>query len=374
MVTPLGCDVAVLGAGVVGLSTAWLLARRGAAVTLLDSGTAGAGASLGAQGQLVPPSPGLRPLFRRSLALYTELAERTGMPWDAEPAGTLVLSAPGAAGSGAAPRTFPDAATLTGEELRALEPALGPLAESGLLLSEGRRIEPAAVLGALLAEATGAGAQLRLGLGPLRLQEAGAAGWALVRADGERLTAPRVVIAAGTGARSLLAPLGLHVPLTPVNGRVIVTEPAPFTLERILAESVIGVPRSVALLAHQAPDGALVLGGSWYPHDEAEPEDLATRILHRADALVPGTARLRITAQRGGLRPFLPDRVPVVDRLAPGLYGCFGHGGEGYIAGPGSAELLVDLLAADQHGSARPTAEQQTLHAGFRFGRWKEHP
>ncbi|MBU7600096.1 FAD-binding oxidoreductase [Streptomyces sp. P38-E01] len=371
MVTPLGCDVAVLGAGVVGLSTAVLLARRGAAVTLLDSGTAGSGASLGAQGQLVPPSPRLRPLWQRSLALYTELAERTGMPWDAEPTGTLVLSAPGEADG--APRTFPDATALTGEELRALEPALGPLVETGLLLSEGRRIEPAAVLGALLAEAAGAGAQLRLGLGPLRLEEAGAAGWAFVRADGERLTSPRVVIAAGAGARSLLAPLGLHVPLTPVSGRVIVTEPAPFTLGRVLAESVIGVPRSVALLAHQAPDGALVLGGSWYPHDEAEPEDLAARILYRADELVPGTARLRITAQRGGLRPFLPDRAPVVGRLAPGLYGCFGHGGEGYIAGPGSADLLVGLLVAEDDGQAQPTAEQQTLLDGFRFDRWKEH-
>ncbi|MFJ2348501.1 NAD(P)/FAD-dependent oxidoreductase [Streptomyces antimycoticus] len=371
MVTPLGCDVAVLGAGVVGLSTAWLLARQGAAVTLLDSGTAGSGASLGAQGQLVPPSPELRPLWQRSLALYAELAERTGMPWDAEPPGTLVLSAPGAVDTSRA-RTFPDAEVLTGEELRTLEPALGPLVTAGLLLFEGRRIEPAAAVGALLAEAAGAGTALRLGLGPLRLEEAGASGWAFVRADGERFTAPRVVIAAGAGARALLAPLGLRVPLTSVSGRVLVTEPAPFTLDHVLAESVIGVPRSVALLAHQTPDGGLVLGGSWYPHDEAEPDDLAERILRRADELVPGVERLRITAQRGGLRPFLPDRAPVVDRLAPGLYGCFGHGGEGYIAGPGSADLLVGLLNAEQDRRAAPAAEQQALLAGFRFGRWKE--
>ncbi|WP_367125816.1 NAD(P)/FAD-dependent oxidoreductase [Streptomyces phytohabitans] len=372
MVTPPRCDVAVLGAGVVGLSTTWLLARRGAAVTLLDSGTAGSGASLGAQGQLVPPAPVLRPLWRRSLALYTELAARTGMPWDAEPPGTLVLSAPGAASDGGAPRAFPDATVLTGEEARALEPALGPAVERGLLLAEGRRVEPATVVGALLAEAVGAGAVLRLGLGPLRLEEAGAAGWAVVRADGERLTAPRVVVAAGVGTPSLLAPLGLRVPLTAVSGSVVVTEPAPFVLGRVLAESVVGVPRSVALLAHQMPGGGLVLGGSWYPHDEAEPDDLATRILRRADALLPGTARLRITARRGGLRPFLPDRAPVVGRLASGLYGCFGHGGEGYIAGPGSADLLVDLLVADQGGRTASAAEQEARLAPFRFTRGKE--
>ena len=44
--------VVVIGAGVIGLSIAWRLAQRGAAVTVFDQGAAGAGASHAAAGML----------------------------------------------------------------------------------------------------------------------------------------------------------------------------------------------------------------------------------------------------------------------------------------------------------------------------------
>jgi glycine/D-amino acid oxidase-like deaminating enzyme len=138
----------------------------------------------------------------------------------------------------------------------------------------------------------------------------------------------------------------------------------------VLAESAIGAVRSVSLLAHQTPDGSIVLGGSWYPQEEPEPADLTERILARAHRLLPGIARPRVVAERHGVRPVLPDRRPVVDRLAPGLFGCFGHGGEGFIAGPGSAALLADLVTADQDVTAGGNAEGQHL----RWGRWPTEP
>lgn len=363
-------DVVVVGSGVVGLTAAWLLALRGAEVTVLDTAAPGSGASHAAQGELVPPGPALAPFFRRSLELYARLAEQTGMPWDSESIGTLILSAPrdpGDAAGSAPPRSVAGAEYVPGHELPALEPAVGPCVESGWLLAEGRRIEPAAVLTALTSAGQDAGAVLRSGIGAVRLEPGVGERWVVVGAAGARFTARQVVVAAGLGSAELLAPQGIHVPLTGVRGRVLVTEPVGPLLRRVLAEDAIGALRSVALLAHQTRSGRLVLGGSWYPQDEAEPEDLSGRILARARRLLPLIGHPRAVVERHGLRPTLPDRRPVVDRLAPGLFGCFGHGGEGYIAGPGTAAMLADLVAED-----RENAEETGRQLAYR--RWTAAP
>jgi glycine/D-amino acid oxidase-like deaminating enzyme len=74
------CDVAVVGAGVVGGSIAYELARRGASVTLLDSRGAGLGATQAAAGMLVPYIEGFgRPILAlaaRSLGMYDAFIER----------------------------------------------------------------------------------------------------------------------------------------------------------------------------------------------------------------------------------------------------------------------------------------------------------
>ncbi|WP_030822599.1 NAD(P)/FAD-dependent oxidoreductase [Streptomyces hygroscopicus] len=360
-------DVTVVGAGVVGLSAAWLLARRGASVTVVDAGPVGGGASHAAQGELVPPATVLAPLWRRSLKLYAELSRQTGMWWDEEPVGTLVLAADDP-GELAMRQAAEEGRVLTGAALRAAEPALGDGLAAGRLMVEGRRLEPAAVLDHLATAARRAGAVINAGCGAVRLARDGA-GWSVRCPGGTRFDSPYVLLAAGLGTRDLLAPLGHRVPLAGVRGTVVVTGPAPFALRHVLAEAVIGQPGSVALLAHQMPSGQLVVGGSWHPAELPGPAGLPEAIMRRAARLVPAAGALRVVAQRSGVRPCLPDRLPVADRVEPGLYGCFGHAGEGFIAGPGSAELVADLIAEAAAGAV--TARQETSsRTPFAFGRW----
>ena len=74
------CDVAVVGAGVIGASIAYELAVRGASVTLLDCRGTGLGATQAAAGMLVPYLEGLGrpllPLATKSLAMYDAFVER----------------------------------------------------------------------------------------------------------------------------------------------------------------------------------------------------------------------------------------------------------------------------------------------------------
>ena len=52
-----------------------------------------------------------------------------------------------------------------------------------------------------------------------------------VHSGTERFTAPRVVIAAGLGSRDLAPMVGLAMPVTPLQGQIIVTERLPHFLD-----------------------------------------------------------------------------------------------------------------------------------------------
>src|SRR5262245_22587470 len=74
------CDVAVVGAGVIGEEVGYELAARGAPVTLLDARGAGLGSTQAAAGMLVPFIEGLGhpllPMAARSLKMYDEFIDR----------------------------------------------------------------------------------------------------------------------------------------------------------------------------------------------------------------------------------------------------------------------------------------------------------
>ncbi|NNV09148.1 FAD-dependent oxidoreductase, partial [Geobacillus sp. MMMUD3] len=133
--------VIVIGAGIIGLATAWELRGRGASVTLIDPAP-GEGASYAAAGMIAPAaeiawgqSP-LFPLMRTSADLYPEFASRltaeTGHDLGETQTETLVC-----AGDRADLATLRDLRALqaeagseveliTGSRARDLEPALSP--------------------------------------------------------------------------------------------------------------------------------------------------------------------------------------------------------------------------------------------------------
>src|SRR3954468_6972998 len=80
-------DIPVIGGGLIGLSVAWRAAQRGAAVTVLEAGTVGSGASHVAAGMLAPTAElevgeagrRLLELSLRSLELWPTFAEELGV-------------------------------------------------------------------------------------------------------------------------------------------------------------------------------------------------------------------------------------------------------------------------------------------------------
>src|SRR5262249_42762466 len=173
---PAAVDVAVVGAGVIGLSIAWRLALRGLSVAVFERATAGAGASLAATGMLAAAAehePGCHDLLALALEsqrqwpqFRTGLEAQSGHSVDFREDGTLVV----ALGRDEVERLRfrydlhkrCGLATrwLGGPEVRALEPALRPSIAAGLHCAHDHQVDPRLVMAGLRAACLRAGVRL----------------------------------------------------------------------------------------------------------------------------------------------------------------------------------------------------------------------
>jgi glycine/D-amino acid oxidase-like deaminating enzyme len=366
-------DVIVVGAGIVGCATAWELARRGARVTLLDRGVVSGGTTgLGEGNVLVSdkdagPELELAVLGRR---LYAELEDLVGdvgrirrkgalivhpdaRTWAAEPARAARLRAAGV-----------DCELLDGDRVHALEPNLTGALHGALRVPGDLQCDPRAIARALAREAERLGAIVRTGAEVARVEVGGGAssGGAVsgvVLADGERLAAGAVVLAAGPWTRPLAEDAGAPLPLEPRKGqltRLRLPEPDEAWLRHkvvdgsyLLSVTSAGEGVEVSTVVETTHDGHLIVGSTRERNgfDPTVDEALAARVIARAARLAPGVARLARDDTWVGFRPWLPDHLPAIGPVAavPGLWLATGHEGAGVVLGPITGRLLADALA-----------------------------
>jgi D-amino-acid dehydrogenase len=170
---------------------------------------------------------------------------------------------------------------------------------------------------------------------------------AVLEGGGARSVFDRIVVCAGVQARRLLAPLNLELPLAPVFGYSI-TAP----LRRHDGAPQIG-PRA-ALMDEHYKVAISRLGQRLRVAGSAELggrlEDLRApplATLYRVlDDWFPGAASLREVQQWKGARPMLPDGPPVLGPTPlPGIWLNLGHGSSGWALACGSARIVAETLS-----------------------------
>ena len=338
-------DVAVIGGGIAGVSTAAFLAEGGLRVRLHERAALAAGASGRNSGIVQHPfEPALVPLYEETVRHYRELAAH-GFELPGAPHGILVLSedeAPLAAELAALRRAAPELAAelLPAGEPAALEPAVAP-ALAALRIATGHAVPPAAATRAFAARARAAGATLERGTAALA-----PAGLAV---DGRPVPAGAIVVAAGPWTPALIDPTGAWRPITPlwgVNLEVRLATPPRHALEEAGVEALVargGDPPPIFSLVTAA--GVSSLGSTFLP-DEPDPQALAPRIHERGARFVPALADTPIVSVRACARPLSADGLPLLGR-APGhadRYVAAGHGPWGISLGPASARRVADLV------------------------------
>ncbi len=241
-------DWAIIGGGVVGLSVAYGLARRGRSVLVLDGEDRDHRASRGNFGLIWVQSKGLdNPAYARwtrgSARLWRDfaagLADATGADLSLQQRGGYEFFVDEAVMEARAARYDKLRADLGGDypyeilghnALKREEPAIGPRVAGALFHHEDGHVNPLHLLRALAAEVRRMGGTVLTG--QTVTDAAKPDEFLLTTATGQTFRADRVVMAAGLGAARLGPQLGFRAPIRPQRGQVMITERLPPLLSR----------------------------------------------------------------------------------------------------------------------------------------------
>ena len=319
--------VRILGAGIIGLSCAAELLRRGHDVVVVDPAP-GQGASYAAAGMLSPATeawygePDLLDLGARSLAAWPEYAARLGVPLETR--GTLLVGrdhgdlqqverqADLLAAHGVV------AEPLDREGVLSLEPLLSPRVAGGLLLSDERSVDPRDVVAALAAAVSE-----RVTLASAATPHDPSYDVTVV-ATGARLPAPFAQLVRGVRGE-VIRVRAAELPAYTVRGWV-------------RGEPVYLVPRA---------SGELVIGATSEEHDEAPVVTVGgiARLLESARELMPSLDRAVFAEAVARDRPGTADNLPLVGPTSlPGVVLAAGHFRHGVLLAPLTAGLVADHL------------------------------
>ena len=391
-------DAMVLGAGIVGVSAALQLAKRGLSVALIERAGIGEQTSYGNSGviegsTILPPAfpssmgallrvafkrasdanyhlrflprvvPWLlafraasqprtiaetarlnRPLFARSLAEHEALMLESGAARYLRKTGWMKLYRSERAFHALAAefdlaREFGvPFETLDADGARALEPSLNPVFAHAVFWPQAASLSnPLAVTRAYAARFAALGGVTLVG-DARSLHRAGAR-WRVETSEGA-IDAAEAVVALGPWAPDVLEPLGLNLPLAVKRGYH-----RHFHGEGIAALSRPVVDTEYGYLITPMEQGIRLTTGAEFAARDAKPTPVQfDRLMPAARALVPLGARADDETWLGS-RPCFPDSRPVIGRAPklPGLWLAVGHAHWGLTLGPVSGRLSAAL-------------------------------
>ncbi|GAB4581632.1 MAG: FAD-dependent oxidoreductase [Anaerolineales bacterium] len=393
-------DILIIGGGIIGVSTAYALAREGISVTLIEKGELCAGSSHGNAGMVCPchstpiPGPGvlwqglkwmtnpespfyIRPRFdpeffswlwqfrrycnpnayhraipplremqRASLKLYQEWIARENLTCDFEKVGGLELFLT---------REKHEAGRRHVEEMRhfgldmewldrdathALEPAARPEVIGGIHYKEDAHVNPAKFVHGLAQAAQRVGAQIVTKAQVLGFTREGRQ-IKTVRTSKGSFQPQQVVLAAGAWTALLAQGLGIQLPLQAAKGYSITMNRPPISphIPLHLAEARMAVTPMGPYLRYA---GTLELSGISTTINERRVNAIRRGA---AQYLVDSTPREEVEVW-SGMRPVAPDGLPYIGpaRAVSNLIIATGHGMLGVSMGPITGQVVGEIV------------------------------
>lgn len=334
-------DICIAGAGIIGLSLALELHRRGARVTVFDQGTPLAEASTAAAGMLAAHDPEndrkMLELSRLSLSLYPRfldtLFDLSGILVPFHTSTTLQ-----GFGDHKPPKNLP---ALTEETLQLMVPGMPHGTRQFILLSE-NSLDPRELASALLAAVRATSISLHINT-PVRLVRTTNDG-VEVHANGETVTAGRFVDC--TGAWAFTTSIPAHLRPVPRKGQMMsVAMPVSTPLHVVIrTPGIYIVPRTMTPECARVVIGATVEDAGF--DKSIHREDIA-RLRALASELFPPLSEAAELETWAGLRPATQDRLPLIGRVSTNHFIASGHYRNGILQAPATAHLMAQLIAGE---------------------------
>lgn len=394
-------EVIVVGAGIVGLSTAWFLQSYGMSVTVIDQGHVGAGASWGNAGWVTPalvaplPEPAMiRYGVRAALApsgpvsvdpwptpqligfLASFLAHCTPQRWrgamaalapfaqaatdafDELSVGGVTATVSEAKPMIAAFRRAPeraviieelmtaqrlgaavDFATMSGDEARAVEPTIARSLEAAVQINGQRYLDPGRYILSLADQVLSRGGVIKTEC-PAAALEAASDKTIVVTGTGEAITADAIVVANGAWLAGMRSRLGIRPRLCAGRGYSFTV-----AMKRPISGPLYFPSQRIACTP--LADSRLRIAGVMEfkavdaPLDPRRVRAIATAARNLLDIDVSARHEEWV-----GARPVTADGLPLIGATAvPGVFVAGGHGMWGVTLGPATGKHLAQLMA-----------------------------
>jgi gamma-glutamylputrescine oxidase len=347
---PSGVEVAVIGGGLMGISTAYWLATRGVEVLVLEAGLLSGGATGRNAGLMLP---GKAPIEDKELLELVVAGEELDPD----------LTRPGHLALASSPEIW-DRIRAEAESRKGSHPSIHALSRGdceellkmrlarrifgGRWFPGGCAIHPAKLVYGLAAIARRRGAVIA----PLT-RAVEVAQWAgrdqlLVRTDRGATHARRVVYACNSAVGELLP--AFRRLISPVRAQVLSTEPLPKLFDMGMAIDWGTV------YWRQAPDGVIVIGGrpDQIGDGEAKEQPTAAGVQAALERFLPetfaGFPPVKARRRWAGVMDFTPDGKPVIGPLPgrPDMWVVVGFGGHGIPAGLRAGKAVAEGVMTGQ--------------------------
>jgi glycine/D-amino acid oxidase-like deaminating enzyme len=360
MTSSLPIKVGVVGGGVIGVSTAWQLARAGADVILLTASALTSEASGRSLSWLNSAGMWREPYHRLRMAgidrYRTLSAQQPGLRWLSF-AGGLAWYA--GLGEQLRQRHDHDVAhgyeshVLTRDQVSAHSPGVNTatIPDAGAIWNPGEGwVDLPSLVQFLIKDFLERGGQLITSAGQCTVGVNAGFITGVITEDRELVRVDAVVLATGAAAPAMLADLGITVPdATPIS-LLVTSRPVNHPLR-----AVLNTPR---VSVRPTPDGALAIDSDWTSAHITRagdgsyqvPPAIIEELLAEASRVLQGDPELKAAQYGIGPKPVPADGEPVLGRVddVPGLYVAFTHSGAtlGLIAG----ELLAyEIMTGASH-------------------------
>jgi sarcosine oxidase subunit beta len=346
--------IAVVGAGITGLSVAFHLAERGADVVVHERTGVGAEAS-GVQPGGVRQQWSTRVnclVARESVAFYRELGERLEMRTSPvlEPCGYLFLAHSPERRDALALEVAVQrdagvpSVLLEPLELEELVPGIvvTDVTAAAFCAEDGYFDRPQGVVEALAHACRRRGVAIERSTVTDLVPEAG--GWSIQRHGAETVHSDGVVVAAGYDTPVLFRRLGVDLPITREARYLLLSDPI---AERLLEPLVVSSEWHIA--AKQLANGRVLASDL---RAVGDPDERASawraHVKTTAQRLLPVLEYVTYPIVVEGYYDVTPDHQPLIGEVESGLWVAAGFSGHGFMIAPAVGRIVADALLADR--------------------------
>ena len=352
-------DTIVIGGGIVGMTVARGLARRGQQVALFDRNSLGLEASKAAGGMLMPQLRPDSPLGKPFLALaldslrrykrfIAEIEEECGAKVPVGAGGSLLVAFDKtlAAELQQWGKEFPvENKWRSSKELLRLEPALSPDVIGGCELRSFVSVHSQDIVALMAWEIATPASRVAVHeyAHVRKIEETPRA--AKVITDTGSYTAAHIVIAAGAWSSHIEGVGRLMPPVKPIRGQII----------KVLASSRSLLRHTVyANKFYLVPRGREILIGSTLEDVGFEKRvtvSASADLLAKAQRVMPAIGACGILDSWAGLRPMVADGYPVIGKLSDRVIAATGHFRDGILLAPATAAYVTELVCEGKTNS-----------------------